>query len=70
MNTLFSPRAYSHECSARVACRCLQVSEEVVLEAVTTLGLRTVKDIRRHTGAGDGCTACHQQLCELLKQHS
>ncbi len=50
-----------------VVCRCLQVSEDQVLEALATRDIRTVKDIRRHTGAGDGCTACHQRLAEYLR---
>lgn len=56
-------------CTARVVCRCLQVTEEVLLEAVTTFELRTVKDVREHTGAGDGCTACHRQIRHYLEQH-
>jgi NAD(P)H-nitrite reductase large subunit len=37
----------------------------VLVEAITTREIRTVRDIRQHTGAGDGCTACHR----LLKQY-
>ena len=32
-------------------------------------GLRTVKDVRQHTGAGDGCTACHRTIRQYLEQH-
>jgi NAD(P)H-nitrite reductase large subunit len=51
----------------RVVCRCLQVTESALVEALTTLQLRTLKDVRRHTGAGDGCTACHKRLCRYLE---
>jgi bacterioferritin-associated ferredoxin len=44
------------------------VTEEVVVEAVTALGLKTVKEVRDHTGAGDGCTACHKALRRCLEQ--
>ena len=53
-------------CPGRLACHCLGVTEEAVLEAATVLGASTVNDLRRLTGAGDGCTACHQRLRLLL----
>jgi NAD(P)H-nitrite reductase large subunit len=57
-------------CPDRIVCRCLKVTEATIVEAITTLGLRTVKDVRHATGAGDGCTCCHQQVRELLEVHS
>ena len=53
-------------CTNRVVCRCFQVREVTVVEAITTLGLRTVKEVRQHTEAGDGCTCCHGELRRLL----
>jgi bacterioferritin-associated ferredoxin len=53
-----------------VVCRCLGVTEEVVVSAVTTLGLRTVKEVRRHTGAGEGCNACHRKIQLYLDTYS
>jgi bacterioferritin-associated ferredoxin len=47
----------------------LQVTEEVLVETVTALGLRTVKEVRHHTGAGDGCTACHRAIRQFLEHH-
>ena len=52
----------------RVVCRCLQVTQEIVLAAVAALELRTIKEIRQHTGAGDGCTACHKNLQKYLER--
>jgi NAD(P)H-nitrite reductase large subunit len=57
-------------CPGRIVCRCLQVTESVLVEALTTLNLRTVRDVRRHTGAGDGCTACHRRLKQYLEQYA
>jgi bacterioferritin-associated ferredoxin len=48
----------------------LQVTEEVLLEALRTFELRTVKEVREHTGAGDGCTACHRAIRRYLEEHS
>jgi bacterioferritin-associated ferredoxin len=53
-----------------VVCRCLGITEEVVVSAVTALGLRTVKDVRRHTGAGEGCNACHRKIQIYLDTYS
>ena len=57
-------------CPDRVVCRCLKVTEGAIVEAVTTLGLRTLKEVRRATGAGDGCTCCHKQIRALIEVHS
>jgi bacterioferritin-associated ferredoxin len=57
-------------CSDRIVCRCLQMTESVLVGALATLELRTLKDVRRETGAGDGCTACHARLRQLLEQHA
>ena len=37
-----------HTCPGRVVCRCLQVTEEVLLEALTTFELRTITDELDH----------------------
>jgi NAD(P)H-nitrite reductase large subunit len=65
----FPPADRCLECPARLICRCLQVTEATLLEALTTQDIRTLRDIRRHTGAGDGCTACHAHLQQYLEAH-
>jgi bacterioferritin-associated ferredoxin len=55
------------DCTERVVCHCLQVTEEALLIAVETFGLRTLKEVRQATGAGDGCTACHRRLRQYLE---
>ncbi|MBX9580078.1 MAG: (2Fe-2S)-binding protein [Gemmataceae bacterium] len=57
-------------CADRIVCRCLEVTEGVIAEAITELGLRTVKEVRRATGAGDGCTCCHKHIRALLEAHA
>lgn len=56
-------------CPDRVVCRCLKVTEEAITDAIVSLGLRTVKDVRSATGAGDGCTCCHGHIREILAVH-
>jgi bacterioferritin-associated ferredoxin len=57
-------------CPDRVVCRCLKVAEETIVDAIVTLGLRTVKQLTVATGAGDGCTCCHRELHELIEVHA
>jgi NAD(P)H-nitrite reductase large subunit len=51
-------------------CGCLGITEEALVSAVTGLGLRTVNDVRRLTGAGDGCNACHKKIQIVLEVYS
>lgn len=57
-------------CPDRVVCRCLQVTEETVINAIVGLGLRTVKEVRQATEAGDGCCCCHRELHVYLTVYS
>lgn len=52
-------------CPGEYVCHCLKVTEEMVLEAVAC-GAESVAHLRRLTGAGDGCTACHRRLNDLI----
>jgi bacterioferritin-associated ferredoxin len=56
-------------CPDRVVCHCLKIAESVIVDAVQTLGLRTVKEVRNLTGAGDGCTCCHHEIRALIEVH-
>ena len=53
-------------CAERVVCRCLKVTEEQVIAAITTLGLGTISELRTVTEAGEGCTCCHDELKAYL----
>jgi bacterioferritin-associated ferredoxin len=54
------------DCRVKFVCHCLRVTEEMVFDALSTGTIQTIQDIRRFTGAGDGCTACHTRLQEYL----
>jgi bacterioferritin-associated ferredoxin len=56
-------------CSDKIVCRCLQVTETQVIRMIERLELRTVLDLRKYTGAGEGCTCCHAKLEEYLEKH-
>ncbi len=55
-------------CPGKMLCNCLQVTEATVIEAIVTHDLRTLQEVRRHTGAGDGCTCCHGRILRCLEQ--
>ena len=57
-------------CPDRVVCQCLRVTEETIVSAIVTLGLRTVKEVRQSTDAGEGCTCCHKELAAYLTVYS
>lgn len=58
-----------HHCPDKIVCRCLQVTEEQVVRMIERLELRTVRDLRKYTGAGEGCTCCHAKLEEYLDKY-
>jgi NAD(P)H-nitrite reductase large subunit len=47
----------------------LQVTEQEIVSSITMHGLRTVREVKSTTGAGDGCTCCHKEIHEILEQH-
>jgi NAD(P)H-nitrite reductase large subunit len=55
-------------CAEEVLCYCLNVTEAEVVAAIRTKNVRTIADVRRQTGAGDGCTACHRRLRQCLER--
>jgi bacterioferritin-associated ferredoxin len=53
-----------------MVCHCLQITEDQLVTALTTHDLRTIRDVRRLTGAGDGCNACHRKIQLYLDSYS
>ena len=48
-------------------CHCYQVSRETVREAIMTHRLTEIEDVTHHTKAGGGCTECHHDIADLLR---
>ena len=57
-------------CPRRVICRCLDITEGEIVSAITSHDLSSLRDLRRQTGAGEGCTCCHETLKEYLARYS
>jgi len=51
----------------RLVCKCLHITEAALLEALTGREIKTVKELRQLTGAGDGCNCCHKILKRYLE---
>ena len=48
-------------------CTCLRITECDLLAMLSSPHVRTLRDLRRTLGAGDGCTACHDLLRQYLE---
>lgn len=57
-----------HDCPDKIVCRCLKVTEEQLVRMIERLELRSVHDLKKYTGAGDGCTCCHAELKGYLER--
>jgi len=57
-------------CSERIVCKCLKVTEDQVIHAITIHGARSLVELRTLTEAGDGCTCCHRELQSYLTIYS
>jgi bacterioferritin-associated ferredoxin len=51
-----------------VVCACLQVTRPEVMAEIRKGRARSLADLKERLGAGDGCTACHPDLCALLER--
>ena len=59
-----------HDCPEQWVCHCLQVTEAEVVDTIVSLEIRGLRDLQRQTGAGDGCTACHGRLKQILASYA
>jgi len=55
--------------ASKIVCRCLNITEEQLLQALENGTIRTLPELRRCTGAGTGCNCCHAVLEEYLELH-
>ena len=49
-----------------LVCHCFEVTESEIRRVIDTVDSQSVEDVRRHTAAGDGCTACHCRIRRML----
>ncbi len=51
-----------------IICNCLQVTRGEIIEAIKTKGLTLVDEVGDETEAGTGCSSCHGDIEEILKE--
>ncbi len=56
------------ECPHNLVCRCLEVTEAALLQALDAVDPQTLEEVRRLTGAGTGCLACHKLVKRYLER--
>jgi bacterioferritin-associated ferredoxin len=52
----------------RTLCRCLNVAESQVRDAIAVFNCETVREVSSVTAAGSGCNACHCQIRQLITE--
>lgn len=50
-----------------ILCHCLQVSKETVRQAILDYRLQEIEDVTHYTKAGGGCTDCHHDIADMLR---
>ena len=58
------------EAGGPVVCHCLGITEDEIVTSLITLELRSIRELRRHTGAGSGCNCCHRKLQTYIDTYS
>lgn len=66
--TLNAPETVALTCSEQIVCACLQVTEAQLRRALRASNARSIQELKRKTGAGDGCTACHAALKQFIRE--
>jgi len=51
-----------------ILCHCFQVTRDTVRDAILTHRLEDVEDVTNFTKAGGGCTDCHHDIRDLLRE--
>jgi len=50
-----------------ILCHCLQVSKYTVRQAILDHRLQEIEDVTHYTKAGGGCTDCHHDIADMLR---
>lgn len=54
----------------RPICRCLNVTESDILEAISEHEPQTVQGVSQICGAGGGCMSCHRHIRRMLNERA
>jgi NifU-like protein len=51
-----------------VVCKCFGITGEEIREIAKLNGLKTVEQVTHYTKAGGGCSTCHPEIQEILRE--
>jgi NifU-like protein len=51
-----------------IVCKCFGITGEEIKEVVRQNGLKTVEQVTHYTKAGGGCSTCHPEIQEILRE--
>ncbi len=52
----------------KIICNCLQITRGEIIHAIKTKGLTLIDEVSDETEAGTGCSSCHDDIEEILKE--
>ncbi len=50
-----------------ILCHCFQVSKDTVKQAIFDHRLKEIEDVTNYTKAGGGCTDCHHDIADMIR---
>jgi len=57
------------ETKEKIICTCFQVTENAIIDAIKTNGLKTVEEVTNYTKAGGGCGKCKPAIKAILDEY-
>ena len=51
-----------------IVCKCFGITGEEIRQIVRLNGLKTVEQVTHYTKAGGGCSTCHPEIQEILRE--
>lgn len=67
---IIEPLACTAADGSPIICHCLLISEKQLRSLAAAGCARSIADFGRNTGAGTGCTCCHQTLRRILAEEA
>ena len=62
------PVIFEQEPGTNIICKCFNVSEQAIIQAIHTNNLKTVEDIIHFTKAGGACGQCKGEIQKILNK--
>jgi len=60
------PVVFEEDESAKIVCKCFNVSEETIVKAIRANNLKTVEDVTHFTKAGGACGKCKPDIQKII----